>query len=196
MNEDDLKNNAVEILKMKYEAHTEDLHWRENYNMRLVSGFATLHIVLGAWLSQHPLNETVHKCVFTAFVVVVTWAVCALVNRNYTRRKEVVDTILSINRALKFSEPDIYWEEQLDPPSKPKLDTWVKPQEGSDTSVTPAVVYWKNCYLMTVCIFAAAQLVMIWWPVVTVGGASSAAHLGDDLLRSVVATHSVQMASP
>lgn len=124
MEKKDLRDNAFNILKMKYEVHCSNLEWREELNIKLVSGFATLNVVLGAWLSQKPLDHAAYQIAFTAFVVVLTGAVAMLVHRNYNTRQRVVDTILSINEALKFDEPEIYKEDTLDPPRSRPLPYW------------------------------------------------------------------------
>jgi len=120
------KNHEIEILLTRYKEHAEHLRHLDLFDIKVVTGFIAIQLLLGSWFVGHPVPGN-----FKVALIVIDfafWIACARTlwsSRN--RRKEIVDTILNINEALglkiigaylpgKMINPDVqryqfYWYE-------------------------------------------------------------------------------------
>ena len=139
----DYEKSSFEILKMKYQDHVEDLRFRTNFDFRLLSGFVALNLILAAWLSKNPLPTLYYKKAFSIFALGLCFSAFMLFQRNHRRRKIVVEIIMNINKAFKFSEEGVYFDGKINTPENERT------------------TYWFLYYAIVVVIFFIAQMVMI-----------------------------------
>ncbi len=102
------KGHEVDILVARYAQQAEHLRSLDLYDVRIVSGFLTVQILLGAWIYTHPIKAICPK----ASLLLIDFALlvcCAAVLRTSTvRRWEIVETIWNINEALGLYEIGAY----------------------------------------------------------------------------------------
>lgn len=136
-------DQRVDVLKMKYADHTEDLRFRTSYDFKLISGYVTLNLGVAAWLTKTPVTATGHKIGFVALFVGLAICVLMLLQRNVRRRRSVVQIMHNINDALELDKEGAYRDGPINPPSN-KVTT-----------------YWIKWHVGIVLLFLLAQLVMI-----------------------------------
>ena len=136
-------DQRIELLKMKYEDHTEDLRFRTSYDFKLISGYVTLNVAVAAWLTKNPVTTPAHQAGFAALFVGLAICVLMLLQRNVRRRKAVVEIMHNINDALEFDKNGAYREGPINPPSN------------------KVTIYWIKWHVGIVVLFLVAQLVMI-----------------------------------
>ena len=121
----ELKPEQIDILKGKYLDHAEDLRFRTNFDFKLLSGFVTLNLVLAAWLAKNPLATLWFKLGFAIFASGICGVSIMLFQRNYRRRKIVVDIMHNLNDALGFAKDGIFRDEgPINPESNLKTTHW------------------------------------------------------------------------
>ncbi|MDO9695533.1 MAG: hypothetical protein Q7W56_12455 [Candidatus Latescibacteria bacterium] len=121
------RRDKVEILMMKYESHSADLRNRTEYDYKLISGYVTLSIVVGAWIAKSPLSAIAIKIGFYALMVALAFFVIQLLKSNQKRREVVIDTIRNVNKALGFYEAGVYHDGVINPgPSGQKHMLWLR----------------------------------------------------------------------
>ena len=141
----ELKAEQLKILKAKYLDHAEDLRFRTNYDFKVISGFVTVNLAVAAWITKFRLESAPHKIGFTALVVALAGVTIVLLQRNFRRRRIVVQIIQNINDAFRFDEKGVYRE--CGP---------INPPENQITT------YWLPWYVCTIILFLLAQLFIIY----------------------------------
>jgi len=121
----ELKPEQIEILKEKYLDHAEDLRFRTNFDFKLLSGFVTLNLVLAAWLTKNPLSTLWFKIGFVIFASGICGVAIMLFQRNYRRRKVVVEIMYNLNDALGFDKDGVFRDKgPINPKSNLKTTHW------------------------------------------------------------------------
>jgi len=116
--------NKFEALKIRFLDQVELLHRLTMIDLRIFSGFITLQLALGAWLTTQQNMLFTLKFGLGVIDFGLAFVAYALLRNNTLRRKEVVGTVVNCATALKYKEPGYYLdgEEPLD--SKSKLRLW------------------------------------------------------------------------
>ncbi len=140
----DLKPDQIELLKAKYLDHAEDLRFRINFDFKLLSGFVTLNLVLAGWLTKNPLATVWFQIGFALFIGGICGIAILLFQRNYRRRRVVVDIMQNMNEAFRFDQDGAFRNEG---PINPK----------SNVQTT----YWMPWYICIVILFFLAQIFII-----------------------------------
>jgi hypothetical protein len=122
-----LSPEQIDLLKMKYADHTEDLRFRTSYDFKLISGYVTLKIAVAAWLTKNPIGTVCQQVGFALIFFSLATAVLMLLQNNGRRRKVVVDIMHNINDALDFDKDGAYQEEgPINPPANKTTTYWIK----------------------------------------------------------------------
>ena len=149
----DISNETkIDLLKAKYEDHAADLRFRTEYDYKLISGYVTLNLVIGAWLAKNPLPSYPHKVGFTLLFIGLVFFVLGLLNSNLKRRKIVVEIMQNINDALDFDKEGVYRTGAVNPAANKKTNYWVK---------------WQRAIVL---LFLVAQLFIVYGGPVADGG--------------------------
>ena len=110
------RRDKVEILMMKYQEHAGDLRSRTEFDYKLISGYVTLSIFVGAWVAKSPLQTTEIRVGFFALMVALAFFVVQLLKSNQKRREVVIDTVRNVNEALGFYDNNVYYAGAINPP--------------------------------------------------------------------------------
>jgi hypothetical protein len=102
------KDHEFEALKVRYEDQLQLLRTLTTYDFRIFSGFITLQLLLGGWLSTHPVLNFWGRIGILLINTVLASIACILLYYQYRRRQEVIATVRNISQALGFSEKGIY----------------------------------------------------------------------------------------
>ena len=102
------EDHKFEALKLYYESHVSLLRELTNTDLRVFTGYITLQIAFGGWLSQNPLQGVGLKVGMLLIDLMLSGIVGVLLWNNYLRRREVVTILKNLSEALGFDTPDIY----------------------------------------------------------------------------------------
>lgn len=100
--------NKYDALKMRYKDQVELLRNIANNDLRIFSGYLTLQVALGAWLTTNRPTETIYGIGLMVIDVMLAFIVSMLLYYDSKRRNEVVKTVKNINSVLGFEIPDMY----------------------------------------------------------------------------------------
>lgn len=121
-----LTSDQIDVLKMKYEDHTEDLRFRTDLDFKLLSGFVTLDLVLAAWLSQHAPESWAYAIGFLIVALGLGFAAAMIFIRNTIRRNVVIAILHNVNEALEFTKTGAYLQNQcINPESNKRVTHWL-----------------------------------------------------------------------
>jgi hypothetical protein len=109
---DDWKGHEFEALSLRYQDQVELLRTMTQVDLRVFSGFLTLQLALGAWVSRNPPGGGLPRLGFLVLDLVLTGIAGKLLYNNYRRRKEVVGTLKNLNEALGFARPGVYLQDR------------------------------------------------------------------------------------
>lgn len=101
------KGHEFEALKMRYEDQVELLREITKLDLQIFSGYLTLQIALGGWLIAHPLQSLMMQIGMLLIDAALAAIAGYLHYSHFHRRREAVDTIKNLNRALGFTEQGI-----------------------------------------------------------------------------------------
>lgn len=118
-----LQDKAFEILKMKYSEHVKELRFRNTFDLTLLLGFVVLNLVFAAWLSHNAPDPSAKKPLI-ALVASLCLSTFMSFHRNNRHRKFIIKILHNINTVFKFSEKEIYFEGQINPPENQKMTHW------------------------------------------------------------------------
>jgi hypothetical protein len=103
-----LKEHDLDVLRMRYEDQVALIQKFTDIDLKIVTGYITLQMALGAWLSSWPIAADwsrrgmfVLDLTLASVAVVLLWA-------SRRRRDEVVQTIRNINSALGLDAKGVY----------------------------------------------------------------------------------------
>ncbi len=102
------QGHEFEALKLRYEDHVELLRTLTALDLQIFTGYITVQVVLGGWLTQYPVRDILLKIGLVLIDLTLSGVAGWLLYNNYKRRTEVVGTIKNLNDALGFTKPDIY----------------------------------------------------------------------------------------
>jgi hypothetical protein len=106
------KGHEFESLKLRYEDQVTLLRSLTAHDMRIFSGFITIQILLGGWISVHPVESVTVKVGLSIIDTVFALIAGSLLYNSYNRRKEVIDTVKNLNEALGYTEKNIYLKDK------------------------------------------------------------------------------------
>lgn len=102
---DDQKFDA---LKLRYTDHVELLRSITKQDIQIFSGYITVQLILGSWITSHPINGFWPRIGIILIDFVLATIALKLLYNDYLRRKEVVEIIKNINEALNFNTKGAY----------------------------------------------------------------------------------------
>ena len=102
------KNHEFEVLKLQFETQTSLLRNLTDIDLRIFTGYITLQLILGGWLSENPLQNLWLMIGILILNFTLTAIAFWLLRNSYKRRKEVAATIQNLNEALGLLTPGIY----------------------------------------------------------------------------------------
>jgi hypothetical protein len=117
------KGREFDALKIRYEDQVALLRSLTQNELKLVSGFVTMQLVLGGWLSAHPTGSMVQNVGLLIIDLVLAGGVAKILHHSYRRRGEVIATVLNLNEALGYSVKGAYIDNKTINPS-PAIRSW------------------------------------------------------------------------
>jgi hypothetical protein len=102
------KGHEFEVLKLQNEAHVSLLRTLTDTDLRIFTGYITLQILLGGWLSENPVHTWTLKIGLLLIDLTLSGIAGILLYNNYRRRREVVAILQNLNEALGLNVPDLY----------------------------------------------------------------------------------------
>ncbi len=105
-------NQKFEALKLRYDDHVELLRSMTKLDVQIFSGYITVQLALGAWITANPIQGCWAKIGLIIIDLVLAVIAAKLLYNDYKRRNEVVGIIKNINDALSFNTPGYYLPEK------------------------------------------------------------------------------------
>lgn len=102
------KGHEFDALKLQFETQTLLLRTLTDIDLRIFTGYITVQLLLGGWLSRYSPQNLWLKMGIFVIDLTLTGIAYWLLNNNYMRRKEAATTVGNLNEALGFMEPGIY----------------------------------------------------------------------------------------
>ena len=106
------QGHEFEALKLRYEDQVELLRTMTTLDHQVFTGYMTIQLVLGGWLTQYPVGDTLLKLGLFFIDLTLSGVAGWFLYNNYRRRTEVVRTVKNLNDALGFTEPNIYLQDR------------------------------------------------------------------------------------
>ena len=106
------KGHEFEVLKLQFETQTSLLRNLTDIDLRIFTGYITLQLILGSWLSENPLQNLWLMIGILVLNLTLTSIAFWLLSNSYKRRKEVAATIKNLNEALGLLESGIYLQDK------------------------------------------------------------------------------------
>jgi hypothetical protein len=117
------RGHEFEALKMRYEDQVTLLRSITQLDAQLFTGYITLQLALGAWLSSHPITKLGMQIGLLLIDLVLCFITSKFLFSSHKRRLEIVITIKNICEALGFTEKGIYIEDKAINPQT-RLRAW------------------------------------------------------------------------
>lgn len=117
------RGHEFEALKTRYEDQVTLLRSITQLDSQLFTGYMTLQLALGAWLSSHPLTRLRMQVGLLLIDLTLCFITSWFLYGSYKRRLEIVTTIKNICDALGFTEKGIYLREKAINPET-RLRAW------------------------------------------------------------------------
>ena len=102
------KTHEFEVLKLQFETQTSLLRNLTDIDLRIFTGYITLQLILGGWLSENPLQNLWLMIGILILNFTLTSIAFWLLGNSYKRRREVATTIQNLNEALGLLTSGIY----------------------------------------------------------------------------------------
>ena len=102
------EGHEFEALKLQYETQTSLLRTLTDIDLRIFTGYITVQLLLGGWLTQYLLCSLWLRIGILVIDLTLCGIAAWLLNNNYMRRREVSATVRNLNEALGYTDPDIY----------------------------------------------------------------------------------------
>ncbi|MCI0389513.1 MAG: hypothetical protein MOB07_12220 [Acidobacteria bacterium] len=106
------KTHAFDALKANFESQVGLLRMMTQIDLQIFTGYITLQLALGGWLSTHTLKNWWLRIGMLLIDLGFSGIASKLLYNNYRRRKEVATTVANLNEALGFTEKGIYIEDK------------------------------------------------------------------------------------
>jgi hypothetical protein len=96
------------------------------FDFKIITAFFSLQIVLSGWLATNPVPDTLMKIGLFIIDIALAGISIVLLCNQYLRRKEVIATVMNLNRAFGYEEPGVYLnkEETINPQYKSRPMFW------------------------------------------------------------------------
>ena len=102
------KGHEFEALKVRCEDQLQLLRTLTTYDFRIFSGFITLELLLGGWLSTHPVLSFWGRIGLLVINTALASIACILLYYQFLRRREVIATVRNISEAFGFTQSGTY----------------------------------------------------------------------------------------
>ena len=102
------KGHEFEALRLRYEDQVELLRALTNLDMKIFTGFITVQLVLGGWISAYPISDVFVQTGLFLIDIVFAFLAGRLLYNQFKRRKEVINTVKNLNEALGFNKSGTY----------------------------------------------------------------------------------------
>ena len=103
------KGNEFEAVKLRYTDQVELLRSLTQFDFKIFTAFFTVQLVLGGWLSAHPVPTLWMKVGFILIDFSLGLLSIRLLYNQHCRRQEVVGTIKNCNEALGYTKKVFIW---------------------------------------------------------------------------------------
>ncbi|PYP83721.1 MAG: hypothetical protein DMF61_22240 [Blastocatellia bacterium AA13] len=100
--------HRFDALKMRYDDQVALLRSITELDLKLFTGYFTVQLLLGAWLTSHPLSRVLMQIGLLSIDLTLCLIASRLLYLSQKRRCEIVATIKNICEVLGFTQKDIY----------------------------------------------------------------------------------------
>lgn len=86
----------------------ELLRHQTNLDLRILTGYFTIQLVFGSWISANPVEGLYARLGLGAIDLALCLLAGLILWRNYVRRSQVIEVVRRLNEALGYTEPGVY----------------------------------------------------------------------------------------
>lgn len=116
------EGHEFEAIKLRYEGQVDLLRVLTGIDLRIMTGFITVQLILGGWVSAYPPDGIGIKTGLLIIDLGVALFAGSLLRNQSLRRKEVIATIHNLSEALGYDRPGSYLPNRaINAPTTPRL---------------------------------------------------------------------------
>jgi hypothetical protein len=101
-------DHEFEALKIRYEDQVELLRTLTKLDLQIFTGYLTLQVALGGWLSSRPISQSQTQWGIFLVDLALSFIAGMLLYNDHRRRGEVVQTVQNLCEALGFTKEGVY----------------------------------------------------------------------------------------